>query len=124
MPEKHRVKKITPEQRLARLLVRAEVVTREQVEEAFRILQERSDKPFGRILIEKGWCSEWAIARAMAKILQKRFVSVKKALLSQKVIQLVPKSVAVKYNVLIRRCIDPAKGLLKIGRRFEGFILV
>jgi len=100
MPEHSKLQRMSVEERLGRILVRAEVVKQTQVDEALRIHQQRPDKPLQQIFIEKGWCSEWAIAKALSKSLQKRFVSVKKALISQKVVQLVPKEMAVTHTLL------------------------
>lgn len=99
-PQLTSVKTLSPEERLGRLLVKAEVIKPDQMTEALRIYKQHTDKPFNQILVDKGWCSEWAIARALAKGLQKQFVSLKKNIISQKVVQLVPQEVALKYHVL------------------------
>jgi type IV pilus assembly protein PilB len=85
--------------RLGEILIEAGVINEEQLERALH-LQQESHKLLGQILVEMGWATEQEVCRAVAKVLNMDYVNVDKALISQEVVQLIPESLATKYNVL------------------------
>ena len=90
---------MTGEERYAKALIKAGLLTEGQLVEALRARQEQK-KFLGRIVLEKGLCSEKELAQGLAKTLRLRTVKLKKALISRAVLQLVPRSLAVPYHIL------------------------
>ncbi|MCP4403539.1 MAG: Flp pilus assembly complex ATPase component [bacterium] len=87
------------EERYAKALLKVGVITEEQLAEALRTQQEEK-KSLGRIVLDKGWCSEKELTQALARTLRLRTVNLKKALISRKVLQLVPRSLAIPHHIL------------------------
>ena len=90
---------MTGEERYAQALIKAELISEEQLAEALSAQQERK-RTLGQIVLDNGWCSEKDLARALARTLRLRTVSLKNALISRTVLQLVPRSLAIPYHIL------------------------
>lgn len=85
--------------RLGEILVEACIISQEQLDEALR-LQESQNRLIGQILVDMGWVSEYEVCRAVAEILNIKYVDVEGALISQEVVQLAPEGLAAKRNIL------------------------
>ena len=85
--------------RLGEIFVKARLVTADQLKEAL-LVQQGNARFLGQILVEKGWCAEPDVVQAIAAALRRRAVNIKDVLISQKIVQLVPKALAAKYHIL------------------------
>lgn len=87
-----------PYTRLGECLAASGVITREQLQEALRIQQER--KGFlGKILIEQGWITDTQLCRAISKSLDVNCVSIDNLLVSEDIIRMIPGSLAATCNI-------------------------
>ncbi|GAK50528.1 type IV pilus assembly protein PilB [Candidatus Moduliflexus flocculans] len=87
------------ESRLGKALLKAGVITPPQLDEALRD-QQREKISLIPLLVQKGWCRERDIVHALSVTLHIRTIDVKDALLSQKIVRMVPKSLANSHHVL------------------------
>jgi len=85
--------------RLGEILIEACVISQDQLDEALR-LQESQNRLIGQILVEMGWVSEYEVCRAVAELLNIKYVDVEGALVSQEVVQLAPEKLAARRNIL------------------------
>jgi type IV pilus assembly protein PilB len=90
---------MAPRKRIGEVLVEACLISPAQLDEALR-LQLRERKMLGQILIDLGWVTEHEVCRAVAELLNIKFIDVDGALISQDVIQLAPENLAAKRNIL------------------------
>ena len=58
MPAPSKLQRLSVEERLTKILVKADVIKQTQADEALRIHEQRPDLSVQLICIEKGWCSE------------------------------------------------------------------
>ncbi len=90
---------MAPRKRIGEVLVDACLISLDQLDEALR-LQLNKRKMLGQILIDMGWVTELEVCRAVAELLNIKFIDVDGALISQDVIQLAPEELAAKRNIL------------------------
>lgn len=85
--------------RFGERLVEASVITREQLEQALRIQQEKPGF-LGQILLELGWISDKQLCQAVSEALHINYVSLDSVLITPEVVRLVPDSLAVTCDIL------------------------
>ena len=85
--------------RLGEILVEACLISPAQLDEALH-LQKGQNRRIGQILVDLGWVNEPEVCRAVAELLNIKYVDVADALISQEVVQLAPEDLAVKRNIL------------------------
>lgn len=89
----------TPRVRLGELLVRAGLVTGEQLEEALEE-QRRAGKRLGALLIERGLVTEAQVTQILSQQLSIPWVSLHHIDFSAQLLDLVPKEIAEKYCII------------------------
>ena len=85
--------------RLGECLVKANVINREQLEEALGI-QKQKGGFLGQILLEMGWITDKQLCQAISEALHINCVSIDNVLISEDIIKLVPESLAATCNIL------------------------
>ena len=85
--------------RIGEVLVEACLISPEQLDEALR-LQQGQGKLLGQILVDLGWINEYEVCRAVAELLNIRFIDIEDALISQDVVQLAPEELAARRSIL------------------------
>lgn len=92
-----------PETKLGDLLVKNELITKEQLDEALA-LQKETDEKIGEILVKSGYISEKELAKALSEQLRIPYVSLSKGTLEPKLDQnleeLIPAAFAKEHLVL------------------------
>ncbi len=83
---------------LGEYLVNAGLLSQERLQSALR-LQKQKGGFFGQILVEKGWISEEQLCQSLSEALQIHWASIDCIQISQDVLKLVPKSIAMTCNV-------------------------
>lgn len=86
-------------QHLGECLVNAGLINQERLHAALH-LQKQKGGFFGQILVEEGWISEQDLCKALSETLQVHWATIDCLQISQDVLRLVPKSVAITCNVL------------------------
>jgi len=90
---------MAPRKRIGEVLIDACLINSNQLDEALR-LQLNERKMLGQILIDMGWVTELEVCRAVAELLNIKFIDIDGALISQDVIQLAPEDLAARRNIL------------------------
>jgi type IV pilus assembly protein PilB len=85
--------------KIGELLVEAHVLTREQLEHALRVKQEDGRK-VGQVLVDLGYVTETQLTQTLSRQLSVPWVSLHHVELTRALLNLVPRAVAEKYNVL------------------------
>lgn len=85
--------------RLGEILVEADILTPEQLEEALRI-QAQERQFLGEILVRNGWSSEEQICRAVSEALHIEYVHIDGAQISRNILQLVPQRIVTERMAL------------------------
>ncbi len=96
---------MAPRVRLGELLVEAQIITREQLEEVLA-LQKRDARRLGTLLIESGLVTETQVTQVLSQQLSVPWVSLYHIDFSRQLLDLVPKELAEKYclvPIFVRR---------------------
>lgn len=83
--------------RIGELLIRKKLITWEQLEEALED-QQRTSELLGEILVRKKFISQFLLYKVLAEKHRMQLVELKKTHLNPLAVDMVPKSVAVKYG--------------------------
>lgn len=86
-------------ERLGEILVRTEMITPEQLQDALEIAR-RDGKMIGGVLVEKGWLAPRDLATALSIQLGIPLIDLKRHKVRLEALKLVPEQLARKYNVL------------------------
>jgi len=97
--------------RLGDLLVQEALITADQLQHALTE-QKRLGRKLGRVLVDAGYVSEEAIARALARQLGTEFVDLKSFQPRPELVKLLPEAQARRYRALL---LDETHGLLRVG---------
>jgi len=97
--------------RLGDLLVQEALITADQLQRALAE-QKRLGRKLGRVLVDAGYVSEEAIARALARQLGTEFVDLKSFQPRPELVKLLPEAQARRYRALL---LDETHGLLRVG---------
>lgn len=88
---------------LGEYLVKNEVITREQLNKALKVQQERANRGervyLGNIIVELGYCSDEIIAKVLARKIDVPYFNVEEVDITEKVINMIPRAIANKYRV-------------------------
>jgi CheY-like chemotaxis protein len=85
--------------KLGQILIENGHITQYQIEQALK-LQQDSELMLGKILVSQGWLTEEIVSRTVSKQLDISYVDLTNTLCNQNVIQLVPRELAIKHNIL------------------------
>ena len=86
--------------RLGEILIAAEYLTEEQLNKALDIQRKVPGKKLGEILIEQGFVSQRRVYKALERQLGVTYVDLTSAVLPKELAQVLPRSLARKYNVV------------------------
>ena len=88
---------------IGELLIKNGVITREQLNKALQVQEERTKRGekvyLGNIILELGYCSDEVIAKVLASKFDVPFFNVEEAEITEKVINMIPRRTANKYKV-------------------------
>ncbi len=87
------------ERKLGELLVKDNIITREELEEALGKRTE-SNESLGHILMEMGVASEWEIAAALGKQLNVPFITLSQYEIERDVLESIPRDIVMKYKIV------------------------
>lgn len=87
------------ERKLAEILVRDNIITKEELEKALEI-QEKSGGSLGSILIDNGFANEWEIAAAIGKQLNVPFITLSHYEIDQSILHSIPQELVRKYQIV------------------------
>ncbi|MCX7625164.1 MAG: type IV-A pilus assembly ATPase PilB [Candidatus Sumerlaeaceae bacterium] len=87
------------ERKLAEILVRDNIITKEELEKALEI-QEKSGGSLGSILIDNGFANEWEIAAAIGKQLNVPFITLSHYEIDQSILHSIPEELVRKYQIV------------------------
>ncbi len=85
--------------RLGDCLVKANVISQEQLEKALHI-QEKRGGFLGQILLDMGWISDKELCKAISEALRVNCVNIDSVLISEEVVKLIPESLAATCRIL------------------------
>ena len=84
---------------LGEYFVKSGKITREDLQTALELQKQRGGF-LGQILVTEGWISEHALCKTLSKAINIQWATIDCLLIDQEVLDLVPKSMAVTFNVL------------------------
>ena len=86
--------------RLGDMLLAVEAINEEQLNKALEIQRKTTGKKLGEILIEQGFASQRQVYKALERQLGVEYVDLVGLEIPKEMVQLVPRSLAKKYNVV------------------------